>query len=95
MDFGVVLQATPPAARVIELARQAEQRGFRAVWTFDSHLLWEEPYVIHSQILAATRTVTVGPMVTNPALGIPAAPTAAKMAVAATMSCCPKSRDIP
>jgi probable F420-dependent oxidoreductase len=63
----VVLQATPPAARVIELARQAELHGFRAVWTFDSHLLWEEPYVIHSQILAATRTVTVGPMVTNPA----------------------------
>ena len=53
MDFGVVLQATPPAARVIELARQAELHGFRAVWTFDSHLLWEEPYVIHSQILAA------------------------------------------
>jgi probable F420-dependent oxidoreductase len=67
VDFGVVLQATPPAARVIELARQAELHGFRAVWTFDSHLLWEEPYVIHSQILAATRTVTVGPMVTNPA----------------------------
>jgi Dihydroorotase and related cyclic amidohydrolases len=52
VDFGVVLQATPPAARVIELARQAELHGFRAVWTFDSHLLWEEPYVIHSQILA-------------------------------------------
>jgi probable F420-dependent oxidoreductase len=67
MEFGVVLQATPPAARVIELARQAELRGFRAVWTFDSHLLWQEPYVIHSQILAATRMVTVGPMVTNPA----------------------------
>ena len=67
MDFGVVLQTTPPAARVVELARQAELRGFRAVWTFDSHLLWQEPYVIHSQILAATRTVTVGPMVTNPA----------------------------
>jgi probable F420-dependent oxidoreductase len=67
VDFGVVLQATPPAARVVELARQAELRGFRSVWTFDSHLLWEEPYVIHSQILAATRTVTVGPMVTNPA----------------------------
>ena len=37
------------------------------MWTFDSHLLWQEPYVIYSQILAATRTVTVGPMVTNPA----------------------------
>src|SRR3954468_19462404 len=67
MDVGVVLQTNPPAARVIELARQAELHGFRAVWTFDSHLLWEEPYVIHSQILAATRRVTVGPMVTNPA----------------------------
>jgi probable F420-dependent oxidoreductase len=67
VDFGVVLQCTPPGARVVELARQAELRGFRAVWTFDSHLLWQEPYVIHSQILAATRTVTVGPMVTNPA----------------------------
>jgi probable F420-dependent oxidoreductase len=36
------------------------------VWTFDSHLLWEEPFVIYSQILAATRRITVGPMVTNP-----------------------------
>src|SRR3954468_23689448 len=67
MDVGVVLQTNPPAARVVELARQAELRGFSSVWTFDSHLLWQEPYVIHSQILAATRTVTVGPLVTNPA----------------------------
>jgi probable F420-dependent oxidoreductase len=29
--------------------------------------LWEEPYVIFSQILAETRNVIVGPMVTNPA----------------------------
>ena len=28
MDFGVVLQTTPPAARVVELARQAEVLGF-------------------------------------------------------------------
>jgi probable F420-dependent oxidoreductase len=67
MDVGVVLQTNPPASRVIELARQAETHGFSHVWTFDSHLLWEEPYVIHSQILAATRKVVVGPMVTNPA----------------------------
>jgi probable F420-dependent oxidoreductase len=37
------------------------------VWTFDSHLLWQEPYVIYSQILAETKRITVGPMVTNPA----------------------------
>src|ERR1700737_4876326 len=66
MDIGVVLQTNPPAARVIELARQAELYGFTHVWTFDSHLLWEEPFVIYSQILAATRKVAVGPMVTNP-----------------------------
>jgi probable F420-dependent oxidoreductase len=67
VDFGIVLQNDPPAARVVELARQAELFGFSHVWTFDSHLLWQEPYVIYSQILANTRKVTVGPMVTNPA----------------------------
>ena len=67
MDFGVVLQTTPPASRVVELARQAEMLGFSHVWTFDSHVLWEEPYVIHSAVLQATRKVVVGPMVTNPA----------------------------
>jgi len=67
MDIGVVLQCNPPASRVVELARTAETLGFSHVWTFDSHLLWEEPFVIYSQILAATRKVIVGPMVTNPA----------------------------
>ena len=67
MDFGVVLQTNPPAWRVVELAKQAELLGFTHVWTFDSHLLWQEPFVIYSQILAQTHTLTVGPMVTNPA----------------------------
>ena len=67
MDFGVVLQTTPPSARVVDLAKRAEAYGFTHVWTFDSHILWEEPYVIFSQILAETRKVVVGPMVTNPA----------------------------
>ncbi|MFD6054394.1 TIGR03842 family LLM class F420-dependent oxidoreductase [Agromyces sp. NPDC060279] len=67
MDFGVVLQTNPPASRTVHLAKLAEQFGFSHVWTFDSHLLWEEPYVIHSQILAETRRVIVGPFVTNPA----------------------------
>lgn len=67
MEFGVVLQTNPPASRVVDLARQAENLGFDYVWTFDSHILWQEPYVIYSQILAETRKVIVGPMVTNPA----------------------------
>src|ERR671913_1683015 len=67
MALGLVLQTTPPSARVVDLAKRAEAYGFTHVWTFDSHILWQEPYVIHSRILAETRNVTVGPMVTNPA----------------------------
>ena len=67
MDFGAVLQTNPPASRTIHLAKLAEQYGFSHVWTFDSHILWQEPYVIYSQILAETRRVKVGPFVTNPA----------------------------
>jgi probable F420-dependent oxidoreductase len=66
MDFGVVFQLDPPASEVVRLARRAEDAGFSYVWTFDSHLLWQEPFVIYSQILAATSSVIVGPMVTNP-----------------------------
>src|SRR5437762_698424 len=66
MDFGVVLQCDPPARDVVALAQQAEAAGFSHVWTFDSHVLWQEPFVIYSQILAATQKVMVGPMVTNP-----------------------------
>ena len=67
MDIGIVLQTTPPASQVIDLAVQADAQGFSHVWTFDSHILWEEPFVIYSQILAKTNNVIVGPMVTNPA----------------------------
>ena len=67
MDIGVVLQTTPPSSRVVDLAKRAETYGFSHVWTFDSHILWQEPFPIFAQILAETRNVIVGPMVTNPA----------------------------
>ncbi len=66
MDFGVVFQTDPPAWRVVELAKQAEEMGFGYGWTFDSHVLWQEPFVIYSQMLSATNNMVVGPMVTNP-----------------------------
>src|SRR5829696_7469466 len=66
MDFGVTLQTNPPASRVIELTRRAEELGFGYAWTFDSHILWQEPYVILSQMLSATERIMVGPFVTNP-----------------------------
>lgn len=66
MDFGLVLQTDPPASAVVELMRRAEERGFDYGWTFDSVVLWQEPFVIHSRILDHTRRLIVGPMVTNP-----------------------------
>ncbi|WP_433272968.1 TIGR03842 family LLM class F420-dependent oxidoreductase [Actinosynnema sp. CS-041913] len=66
MDFGVVLQTDPPARDVIAGMKAAEDNGFRYGWTFDSTVLWQEPFVIYSQVLAATDDLIVGPMVTNP-----------------------------
>jgi len=66
MDFGVTLQTNPPASRVVELTKKAEDLGFTHAWTFDSHILWQEPYVVHSQMLSATERMVVGPFVTNP-----------------------------
>lgn len=66
MDFGVVLQTNPPAQRVVDLTVRAERMGFTHGWTFDSHVLWQEPFVIYSRMLAATERMVVGPMVTNP-----------------------------
>ncbi len=66
MDFGVVLQTNPPSARVLEVTRRAEAAGFGYGWTFDSHVLWQEPFVVYSRMLAETERMIVGPMVTNP-----------------------------
>jgi probable F420-dependent oxidoreductase len=66
VDFGLVLQTDPPASAVVDTMRRAEQLGFGYGYTFDSHVLWQEPYVIYSAILAETSRLTVGPMVTNP-----------------------------
>lgn len=66
MDFGLVLQTDPPASNVVGLMRRAERNGFSHGWTFDSAVLWQEPFVIHSRILDHTDRLTVGTMVTNP-----------------------------
>jgi len=66
MDFGVVLQPNPPATAVVAMMKRAEAAGFGYGWTFDSHVLWQETFVLYPRILAETSTLTVGPMVTNP-----------------------------
>jgi len=66
MEFGVVLQTNPPAREVVRLATLAEDMGFTYGWTFDSHILWQDPFVIFTLMLEGTKKMRVGPMVTNP-----------------------------
>lgn len=67
MDVGLVLQTDPPAQAVVDRMVRAEGLGFSHGWTFDSHVLWQEPYVLYPRILERTSHLVVGPMVTNPA----------------------------
>src|SRR6202050_5014303 len=66
MEFGVVLQPNPPASGVVTMMKRAEAAGFGYGWTFDSHVLWQETFVLFPRILAETSSMIVGPMVTNP-----------------------------
>ena len=66
MDFGLVLQNDPPAKLLVDRMVRAERLGFTHGWTFDSAVLWQEPFVIYSRILEHTERLVVGPMVTNP-----------------------------
>ncbi|AFR08071.1 TIGR03842 family LLM class F420-dependent oxidoreductase [Nocardiopsis alba] len=66
MDIGLVLQTDPPADLLVERMVRAEGHGFTHGWTFDSVVLWQEPFVVYGRILERTRNLVVGPMVTNP-----------------------------
>ena len=66
MQFGLVLQPNPPASRILDLARRAEDYGFSHLWLYDSPVLWQEPFVVLSRVLSETSNTIVGPMVTNP-----------------------------
>jgi probable F420-dependent oxidoreductase len=48
------------------MMKRAEAAGFGYGWTFDSHVLWQETFVLYPRILAETSSMIVGPMVTNP-----------------------------
>ncbi len=66
MDFGICFKGDLDIRRTIRLAQQAEEGGVTHVWTFDSHVLWREAFTMLALIAESTRTVRVGPLVTNP-----------------------------
>jgi probable F420-dependent oxidoreductase len=66
LSFGVTVLPDPPASRLVELLQLAEQNGFNYGWTYDSHILWQEPYPLLTLAAQATSTLHLGLNVTNP-----------------------------
>jgi len=66
LNFGICFKGDLAPGRTVALAQQAEAHGFSYVWTFDSHILWRESTVMLTWLAAHTRTVKLGPLVTNP-----------------------------
>jgi probable F420-dependent oxidoreductase len=66
LSFGVCFAPDPPPSRWVELTKLAEAQGFEYAWLFDSHVLWQEVYPIFTLMAANTRTIKIGPCVTNP-----------------------------
>ena len=66
LSFGVTVLPDPPASRVVELLSLAEQNGFEYGWTYDSHILWHDPYPLLTMAALETSTLKLGLNVTNP-----------------------------
>src|SRR5919201_6909019 len=66
MDFGITFKSDMDFRREIKLAKTAERRGFNFLWTFDSHVLWQEAYPRMTLWAYNTKRVHIGTLVTNP-----------------------------
>ena len=67
LSFGVTVLPDPPYTRLVELnAAGAESHGFEYGWTYDSHVLWHDPYPLLTAAALSTSTLKLGLNVTNP-----------------------------
>jgi len=67
MKFGLTLKPDHTIERTLALTRQAEAAGFEYAWLFDSHVLWQEAYVLLTLMATASERLRLGTCVTNPA----------------------------
>jgi alkanesulfonate monooxygenase SsuD/methylene tetrahydromethanopterin reductase-like flavin-dependent oxidoreductase (luciferase family) len=72
LDFGVTVLPDPPYQRLVELIVKAESLGFDSGWTYDSPILWQEPYPLITLLAAQTERMRIGMCVTNPVTREPA-----------------------
>ncbi|MGC1372769.1 MAG: TIGR03842 family LLM class F420-dependent oxidoreductase [Candidatus Sulfotelmatobacter sp.] len=67
MQFGITFKPDMTVERIVALTRQAEAAGFEYGWTFDSHVLWMDPYPLLTLMATNTKRMRLGTCVTNPA----------------------------
>ena len=51
---------------IMNLTRQAEAAGFTDGWSFDSHIISQDPYPVLTLMAANTERMRLGTYVTNP-----------------------------
>ena len=66
LEFAITFKGDMSPERTVALAKRAEDLGFTYVWTFDSHVLWKDPYPMLTLLAANTQKVRLGTLVTNP-----------------------------
>jgi probable F420-dependent oxidoreductase len=72
MRVGVTVLPDPPYQRLVDLIGMAEEHGFESGWTYDSPILWQEPYPLLTLMVQRTKTMRIGLCVTNPVTREPA-----------------------
>jgi probable F420-dependent oxidoreductase len=72
MKIGVTVLPDPPFQRLVDLIGMAEEQGFESGWTYDSPILWQEPYPLLTLMVQRTSKMRIGLCVTNPVTREPA-----------------------
>jgi probable F420-dependent oxidoreductase len=71
LEYAITFKADMPPTRIVSLTRQAEAAGFTHGWSFDSHLLWQDPYPLLTVMAVNTDRMRLGTCVTNPVVRDP------------------------
>ncbi len=65
IKFGVIYNARNPA-ETLRSVQIADSANMWLAGTYDSHFLWQEPWIHYATWAISTRNIHIGPFVTNP-----------------------------
>lgn len=65
LKFGVIYNARTPFD-TLKAVQLADSEGVWLAGTYDSHFLWQEPWVHYAAWAVNTKSIHIGPFVTNP-----------------------------